>query len=735
MNDSINQTHWLIIATSTYNNDQMANLKGVHTSVACLLRVLQSFNLRVSIIENPTYSEATNKIKSFCADCAAEEAMPIILYAGHGMRRKNELYFATCESCPEDFSHWINCRHIIDEMEKSSIRAMGLILDCCYSGTIADIINYGPIFKRFFLCSCSPSEESLIIHDGSTDYAAFTWFLSEALSNGAAEFNAMISIDKLKLLIDQQIKRYNEQHTDRKCPFVDFSSTGNLGSESIFPNARHNHRIESKVLVREEELQVLFIKPQILYPVKADGDLGVPMGLWLLKNEIDGTNQDIHVDIFDERLISYETTSPTETEMIALFSQYDVIGISMCTCEVPPALAKFRLIKNKVGKPIVTIAGGIFTYSNEKLLLDTKVIDYIIPGVATYPMTMLLSALKKIKKRGKDEWEKFVQNIGNNDVPNDYIYSQANIDNATCWRAQAMPVIGLNVWDQILNEYANVLNGKADIYTARGCERNCTFCSVQRETQRSRIECLQDKVITEIEYLYEHGIRLFSIKDEDFWAGNKSRVKHILETFKHYPDIKFKIRARVDSTIRSIRPSDLSALNISEIQYGVESPFDDLHKSLLKGLGATQDELLPFFLEHFDAGITVNASFILGLSSEDFAYYKRLESFIQSLTRSEKSNLFKPYFNFFTPHPFKGAIDNSYGSVVTHDLNFYTHKNPVCIPSLPTMNGKTRKAMLKTYDTIVAETKSALYNPPIRNDIKQKFLQGNTISVDTKLVL
>lgn len=464
-------------------------------------------------------------------------------------------------------------------------------------------------------------------------------------------------------------------------------------------------------------LKVLLVKSAIRYPIKGDGDFGVPLGLWLLKSFIQRTTYNIVVDVFDERLRRLQGATESFEECA---KKYDVIGASMCSCEVPSSLEKMRIAK-RLGK--ITIAGGIFTYTNEKYLLSYPFVDFVIPGVGTTPLAALLNELRKRKEH--IGMEALIKYIGENNFDGfglQNVFSKNTLADSIMWEAAIMPYIELDIWDEILKLYGPFINNKMDIYTSRGCNKACSFCSVQRETKHNVIICDDDHVIRTIDYLYKKGIRTFSIKDEDFFLHEESRIRGILECFKEYDDISFKIRARIDTMLQSsVSVSDLAQYHISEIQYGVESPEDDLRKQVQKSIGKSCNDVINLFKLHYEYNIVVNASFILGLAGEDRHYYSALTNFVQQIYVKGKT---KVYLNFYTPHPVKGRIPE-HVYLISNDLNYFTHKIPVCYPKYPLSKAPIRKKMLETYDKIIQMTDSQLFNPKIPSEIQKKFTMGN----------
>ena len=459
--------------------------------------------------------------------------------------------------------------------------------------------------------------------------------------------------------------------------------------------------------------KVLLVKTAIEHPIRNE-DFGVPMGLYVLKDYLNTTGHDLEVDVWDERLELQEvkdTERKNKKQNNDLFTEelikeYDAIGISICTSEVIPALKKFKKVKDynqKYNQNIITFCGGIFTASNEKCLLETEQIDYAIPGIATKPLGDLLVKLYKYKTEQTPKEEQIIDVFGVAHIKNKYNFKYV-------WTCSQLPTMQLGMWTEIIEKYKKYLNNKIGIYTSRGCDKECLFCSVQKESKQTIFRKSTECVIDEIKFLKQNGFTYFSIKDENF-SLNDNAIRNILKTFKG-EGIKFKIRARYDNALNliikeEVNLNDLKELGVVEIQYGIETFKSDVRQNVKKLYGHldNKDKIVSFINSHIDAEIIANCSFILGLDGEGEEYYKELEGFFTEI--SKNTNYLKIYLNYFTPHPFNSKFSKENG-VVTNDLNDFTHGYPVYCSTY-----RLKNHMLEMHNKIVNITKSGKYNPTL----------------------
>ena len=720
------KTKWLLVGNGNYIDNCISDVPAVLNSIDLLSESINSTfaeNADIVVEKNVENSRFLSVIYDFFSSIP-ENTLPILYFCGHGFRKNKSLFLTAKDSSKKAIEHCsVEYSFIQERIMENHLKQAVVVLDCCYSGvanglSITDGEEFEPLVDYpniVCITSCKGIEQAYFKTVGKEEFAAFTYHFATILAEGINQRKHSFSFKDLYV---ELVKKLTSQE-----PTI--SSKGVLDTKDVIPNIRHKVKRPSIFSrgTNASSLKVLLVKSSIAHPIKGDGDFGVPLGLWLLKSYIQRTSANIQVDIYDERLRNLQKCTQTFEECI---KEYDVIGVSMCSCEVPPSIEKMRIAKAN-GK--ITIAGGIFTYSNEEYLLSYPFVDFVIPGVGTKPLEHLLTELRKRKQRDPDNWKDIVcKQIGDKTFETmglNNVFSRANMNDAVMWDAATMPHIELDIWDQILLLYGPYLGGKIDIYSSRGCNKTCSFCSVQRETKHNVISCDEQQVIRTIKYLYSKGIRQFSIKDEDFFIYGQSRIRNILEEFRDYDDISFKIRARIDTMLASnISSGELEEYHVKEIQYGVESPSNEMRQYVQKNMKKSTDDVIKLFKSHNEHGIVVNASFILGLPFESGDYYKALAEFIDKIYTPRFT---KVYLNFYTPHPVRGKIPDDV-NIVTNDLNYYTHKIPVCYPKNPRMKVLVRQKMLSTYNSIVKRTKSEAYNPQIPSSITQLFTHDSQLS-------
>lgn len=736
----------LLIFTSKYLDDPLLDREGVANTAALMKTAFFSKRgLNISeesgcVIENDKLVPANGKIREFISNLNSEEDIAFIYFCGHGYPDyKNNSVILTMSDTTSN--NWSFCgiphRDLIELLKQRSVKNYIIVLDCCSSGFLCDMGNESnnPIFMlpedenangAVYISSTQRDDITVQTMFEDKYYIPFSYYFAKALLGidefAETEFSIQQVYDFVKKELDKNSEYLSQSIMQTKGKisttriFKRYTSAGNLmENEKTFSFSNY---------FSITELKVLLVKTAIAYPIKYD-DFGIPLGLWMLKGHLSTSGLSLKVDIFDERLELRKcegdkaARKKVKAKYESLIEDYDVIGISMCTSEVWPALEKFEIAK-KMKK--ITFCGGIFTSSNESYLLKTGLVDYVVPGVSTVPLTSLLAHLLHDKRKGQ---------LGEH-VANEYgVASKDSINQFDgIWVPTILPTMRKSMWIEIINQYGAYLEDerthkkRMDVYTARGCNRNCTFCSVQRESKKTVLRKSPDCVIDEIRYLESQGIEYFSFKDEDL-LSDPQRMFDILEAV-HKEGVLFKIRARFDEMIQhKISLERLHDLGVDEIQYGIESPDIHLQRTVGKGFPKNSNEgkLIEFIRSHEKHGIRANCSFILGITGEDSEYYDDLYDFITKIYDSESKP--KIYINFLTPHPVNSQFPTQNYVLATNDLNYFTHKFPVCYPQESTYG--RRKKMLETYDKIVEYTNSSLYNPPtskIPEPLKRAFLSG-----------
>ncbi len=152
------------------------------------------------------------------------------------------------------------------------------------------------------------------------------------------------------------------------------------------------------------------------------------------------------------------------------------------------------------------------------------------------------------------------------------------------------------------------------MFTSRGCPYRCSFCSSSRFWGVVRFASAE-YVVDEISDLVDHGTRLISFYD-DLFVANKARVKTMRDLIVSRglaSEVKFTCSCRANLVDQPL-VNMLKEMGVVSVGMGLESGSVNTLK-YLKGNVTVEDNVRAIELLK-DAGIQVNASFVIGSPAE-----------------------------------------------------------------------------------------------------------------------
>lgn len=169
---------------------------------------------------------------------------------------------------------------------------------------------------------------------------------------------------------------------------------------------------------------------------------------------------------------------------------------------------------------------------------------------------------------------------------------------------------------------------RAYVYTTRGCRYKCVFCACTSHWGTVRYAS-PDYVLEEVRELVDHGVRIIRFNDDNF-AANKQRLLKISSLIvKH--GLHRKARFTCWCRSNNVTPDVVRALrnmNVVSVKMGLESGCDRT-LDYLKGNVTVRDNWNAVNLLK-DAGIQVNADFIIGAPEESVDEMMQTYDFIKN---------------------------------------------------------------------------------------------------------
>ena len=169
----------------------------------------------------------------------------------------------------------------------------------------------------------------------------------------------------------------------------------------------------------------------------------------------------------------------------------------------------------------------------------------------------------------------------------------------------------MTAWDLIpVRDYhcLTLLKPFATMVTTRGCPWHCGYCS-QVYSERLRFRDVE-LVVDEMEYLQrQHGVREIVFFDETFTIGKKRMRRFSEEVLRRGLDVKFNIRARVDTVDREV-VAGLKRAGLRSIHMGVEAGTNRVLKIMNKQI--TREQTEEAFRICREEGVDTRGYFMVG---------------------------------------------------------------------------------------------------------------------------
>lgn len=170
-------------------------------------------------------------------------------------------------------------------------------------------------------------------------HAAFTFFFTEALKHQIVKAEKNQKSVTLKDIYDDLLATIKKSKYSENIPKPQMKCNSEVQRIPLF---RYKTLLEKRKITKKV-FSVLLVKSAIDFPIK-DYDFGVPLGLWLLKSYFNLQGTKTNVQVYDERL---ELRTGKISNFEDVIKDYDMVGVSICSCEVPPAIRKLKIAQGK----------------------------------------------------------------------------------------------------------------------------------------------------------------------------------------------------------------------------------------------------------------------------------------------------------------------------------------------------------------------------------------------------
>lgn len=260
---------------------------------------------------------------------------------------------------------------------------------------------------------------------------------------------------------------------------------------------------------------------------------------------------------------------------------YQVIGYPIYPETVRRVARDVDKIRQRGVLTHITVGNHLATLSSERILQEFQEFDSAVRGEGEHTFVELIRHLDT----GQDLAPIFglTYRTGTRIISNPPRPNIENLDSLPFPARDTLPLV-LDMGNAPL------------LYSSRGCNCRCEFCSVHKYFQASSNGMWRGRspknVVDEIESLVsDFGISEFAFADEQFMGHGRSGIQRALgiadELIKRHLHIKWYIETR-SSDVRMEIFERLHLAGLSAVFMGVESGYDPALKALKKGLKVSQ---------------------------------------------------------------------------------------------------------------------------------------------------
>jgi anaerobic magnesium-protoporphyrin IX monomethyl ester cyclase len=302
----------------------------------------------------------------------------------------------------------------------------------------------------------------------------------------------------------------------------------------------------------------------------------------------------------------------------------DIVGLTSVTMNYPIASDIIRYCKS-VDKDIITVIGGPHvTFATAETLTEAPWIDIVVRGEGEQTILDIVNG----KKLASIDGIAYRDDSGAINITNERAFIQ-NLDELPFPAKHLFPI----------SRY-HALDVHASIITGRGCPFNCIFCVGSKMGGR-RVRFRNPRlVIDEVEQALASGFREINFEDDLLTLNHK----HVYAICDEIMARRLKFNWSAFSRADTVNPEMLRRMKqagCTWLLYGVESGNQSILDLVKKKI--TLEKIREGVRMAREAGISVQASFIMGLPGETKETLKQSLEFGKSLGTSYGYHVLTPF--------------------------------------------------------------------------------------------
>ncbi|QOL25656.1 caspase family protein [Thalassotalea sp. LPB0316] len=247
----------ILIGSSIYEDNSLHNLRCPESDVTGLVKVFKDKNIgefdEINTFINKSSHEIIIQIQSKLNQLGNEDTL-VIYFSGHGkISITGNLYLTTTNTNTHLLETTaIELALIYRLIKDSNCRKVIVILDCCYSGAVGDVITKGTIEDQIqnvnrgsgtVLLTASTGLQ-VAIEKETDDYSLFTKYLIQGLKTGEPDLNGdgFITINELYSYAYQQVT--NESSQEPTCSGIDIKGDLTIAKSGKQPRKEREKALE-----------------------------------------------------------------------------------------------------------------------------------------------------------------------------------------------------------------------------------------------------------------------------------------------------------------------------------------------------------------------------------------------------------------------------------------------------------------------------------------------------------
>lgn len=278
--------------------------------------------------------------------------------------------------------------------------------------------------------------------------------------------------------------------------------------------------------------------------------------------------------------------------------QPDMVGTTVFTPTFYDSLMLARLVKKTVPNCYFCVGGTQHMRMFLKETLHHPEIDFAVRGEGEVALANLLDALEKGTPLSAVEGISFKKD-GEIVSPG----AEGYIKDINVLPSPAFELMPLDKYKSAIGTGEPC----GTIATSRGCPYSCSFCDRPYRSYRS---FSNERILSEMEFFYNRGIKEFVFFDDMFNISPKRVVEISDVMIKKFPDIIWSFRGRADQVTEEMAVKAKKA-GCVQMMFGIEAAKDEDLKAIKKKI--TTKQLVDSIALCKKLGIETSTNWIIGL--------------------------------------------------------------------------------------------------------------------------